>query len=421
MKRKRNLLVTISVLAAVIVLGGLASPPVVAHALVPPGGGQVARRGSEPAAPPVNTTTATATTAAETKGPVLPTYTPQDTCAVPPGWDFFATRVTVLLGDVIARAAGMASERAAFVPLDDLLAKDVHGRIHSLGSMEGVEAAKLYLNTLPTALLASSQLSVASLHQTHYAVTCGIVSMVHQITLTPRPSPPGTPTAAAAQPSSSTTGGRGVRAMFRRLLHPSPSPASPHAPSPQHVSTTVHLWTWWRFNRDGQIREFDISMVGPADDAEGSLAGLVPWLPRDDDEPGSAVRERLVAQICARFAADGECAKRAAMMAVAAAEDPERMVRGGGAGEAAEVVFASEDECRAGLAGMSMGQLTCRALHDPVVAFAPAAACAELGRPPTVAPSPGTVCRGRRARTWSQSAAGDGAVPPIPKTEHHEL
>ncbi|KAI9219706.1 hypothetical protein BC828DRAFT_385439 [Blastocladiella britannica] len=325
-------------------------------------------------------------------------YTPEEKCGTPSAWTPLAARLSMLLEDVIYISQRSPNTRPP-VALADLLAENVSGNINVLGPISSYQDAAMYLDTLPARLLAANNLTVVGLLQTHYSVTCNVAAAVHHISLReteqhaplPPPPPPVNPkpgNQANLPTPAATPMSRNVRALFQQFINrraaaaaeaksqhsaaqqeqgPVPedsgddspsgsSPGSEHEGTPTWLPHVLAVWSWWKFDRDGKVVEFDVAIH-----------------PRDGDRWGPG-RRTGVRRVCAEFSAGwGRCA---------AAPDA--------------FPWPGEDECAEGMTQLHhavSSKLTCRLLHLPLldspVAGDRALACRELGSQPRVCRVPG--------------------------------
>ncbi|KAJ3375163.1 hypothetical protein GGF31_005885 [Allomyces arbusculus] len=368
-------------------------------------------------APDASTTTAA--TIVRTQVARQPEYSPHLACSLPHGWEYFAAHLTAFYRTVFAResragvqVAGQEGAGANAIPtervgLSHLFSDHVRGRINILGSLQGMQANSLFLETLPQILLQQSNWTLTSVVQSHFAVTCGIVAAVHDLTFTAPTPPPTDPlttsTLADTPPSTndstppSTASPRGVRSLFQRMLRRAaaasapPTPTSP-PPTPTARTHMFSVWSWWHFDlATGLVREYDVAVHRRA---HLDWSDLLP------------ARDAMVGSVC-RAAAPCNATLAAAGTEVLAGEP---------------AAFAEEQECRAAVAGMEAKQVMCRHVAAQLVSDHPVTACLLLG-------PQSTMCGAAAAdaHTWAQRAdAGDGDaesetsdVPRIPS--HVEL
>ncbi|KAJ3359733.1 hypothetical protein GGF32_009078 [Allomyces javanicus] len=362
-----------------------------------------------------NGSTPTAATTVRAQVANLPEYSPYLACSLPHGWEYFAAHLTAFYGTVFARQPRAAGEQEGGgattsapterVGLSQLFNDHVRGRINILGSLQGMQTNSLFLETLPQILLLQSNWTLTSVMQSHFAVTCGIIAAVHDLTFT-APTPPATDSLTASTPAdtpsttdptppSTASSPRGVRGLFQRMLRraaaatpPTSTPPPPTAPARTHVFS---VWSWWHFDlATGLVREYDVAVHRRA---HLDWTNLLP------------ARDDMIDTVC-RAAAPCNATLAAAGTAVLAGEP---------------AAFAGESECRAAVAGMEAKPVMCRYVAAQLASDHPVTACLLLGPQSTMC---GTAAAD--THTWAQRAeGGDDAksdvsdVPRIPR--HIEL
>ncbi|ORZ37958.1 hypothetical protein BCR44DRAFT_1483636 [Catenaria anguillulae PL171] len=332
-------------------------------------------------------------------------------------WDFYMSQVSHLFRNVVQRTrrkdalGGANADDERPVVFEDLFTPTATGHVNVLGNIQGIEATKRYFQTLPTLLLASLNMSIVGLSQTHATAACDVASMIHHVSLRdfgdasslPPASPhPGASESSEAppniQPSPPTSPTRprtsnNMRRLVRRVLQraadavdpsvsgqqnsPTPNnnnnnrertetdaqyPQTPSASSPSshsHPSWLPHvlaIWSWWRFDtQSGKIVAFEITAF-----------------PRDGDH-WAPPRGDMVDRVCSEFEAGARCNRE----------------------ENRQGEWADKQACIRGMRQMdevNTARVTCRYLHLSLLSPTPGdavaantslldqvAACRELG------------------------------------------
>ncbi|KNE54785.1 hypothetical protein AMAG_00739 [Allomyces macrogynus ATCC 38327] len=353
--------------------------------------------------------TPTAATTVRAQVARQPEYSPYLACSLPHGWEYFAAHLTAFYGTVFARqprGAEPVVDKEGGIGLSHLFSDHVRGRINILGSLQGMQANSLFLETLPQILLRQSNWTLTSVVQSHFAVTCGIVAAVHDLTFTAPTPPPTDPSSTASTsadtPSSSaknsdapsTESPRGVRGLFQRMLRRSAAASAPPTPTlpPATPNARTHVfsvWSWWHFDlATGFVREYDVAVHRRAH---------LDWT---DLLPAS---ESMVDTVC-RAAAPCNATLTAAGTAMLAGEP---------------AAFAGESECRAAVERMEAKQVMCRYIAAQLASDHPVTACLLLG-------PQSTLCgmAAADAHTWAQRAEGgdgdaQGEASDVPRIPRH--
>ncbi|KAL7754207.1 hypothetical protein RI367_000188 [Sorochytrium milnesiophthora] len=288
----------------------------------------------------------------------LPQYTPA-LCSIPENWGFYATRISSLYAKMAYPDLGATS-----LPFAKLFTPDIFGKVSAIGSLVGADVVALYMQTLPNAIFREFNLTVTKITQTHYSVTCNVISTVHSVSLVlPARAVPASAYASTQQQQRLVNQARERRGVWQKMFTRSPDSAAPVSQAeqvpggtganndPYFRTITFPLWSWYKF-QEGQIKEFDIFF---------DTRSLRAYVPRSRGE--HSVR------ICREFSPNGACA-------------PLRHQVPG--------LYASSTECMAELTRKPIGSihtinsdnLICRSLHSFLLKKDAASACKEMGRMP---------------------------------------
>ncbi|KAJ1500945.1 hypothetical protein HMI54_010386, partial [Coelomomyces lativittatus] len=203
-------------------------------------------------------------------------------CEIPPNWDYFSTVLSNLFVSI--------NKMDPFIKLNDTFATNVKGNINLLGVITGFQANYVYFRELPRIILKKIGYEIIRVEQPYYSSTCNIVSAVHRLHFK------GALSSTLPVPGSiRQTGSNSPSESFlQRLLlrHTTLNAKIRKAPTPlQPIS--LEVWSWWLFNREGKINEYDISFQRP---------GFLDWHDLFPD------RLEMMQHICSEFSnSDGAC------------------------------------------------------------------------------------------------------------------